>query len=49
MVWEANTNLLTYNAKYKSTIKFINAVNLHRKFSKSEWTKINFKVKCDRL
>jgi hypothetical protein len=40
MVWDENTDLLTYNAKYKSTIEFINAVNLHRKVSKSEWTKI---------
>ncbi len=39
MVWDANTNLLTYNTKYKSMIKFINAVNIHRKVSKSEWTK----------
>jgi hypothetical protein len=39
MVWDANTDLLTYNAKYKSTIKFINAVNLHKKVSKSKWTK----------
>jgi hypothetical protein len=40
MVWDANTDLLTYNAKYKSTIKFINAVNLHKIVSKSKWTKI---------
>ena len=40
MVWDENTDLLTYNAKYKSTIEFINAVNLHRKVSKSKWTKI---------
>ncbi len=40
MVWDENTDLLTYNAKYKSTIEFINAVNFHRKVSKSEWTKI---------
>ena len=39
MVWDANTDLLTYNAKYKSTIEFINAVNTHTKVSKSEWTK----------
>ena len=39
MVWDANTDLLTYNAKYRSMIEFINAVNLHRKASKSEWTK----------
>ena len=41
MVWDANSDLLTYNAKYKSTIEFINesSVNLHRKVSKSEWTK----------
>ncbi len=29
MVWDANTDLLTYNTKYKSTIEFINAVNTH--------------------
>jgi hypothetical protein len=39
MVWDVNTDLLTYNAKYKSTIKFISAVNIHKKVYKSQWTK----------
>jgi len=39
MVWDASTDLLTYNAMYKRLIEFINAVNLHRKVCKSEWTK----------
>jgi hypothetical protein len=38
MVWDANTDLLTYNAKDQEAEEFINAVNLNEKVSKSERT-----------
>jgi len=38
MVWDAKTNLITYNAKYKNADQFIEAINL-KKVSKGDWTK----------
>ncbi len=33
-VWDANTDLLTYNAKSKNAHEFINAVNVLKRVSK---------------
>ena len=38
MVWDANTDLITYNAKYKNADQFIEAMSL-KKVSKGDWTK----------
>ncbi len=38
MVWDANTDLITYNAKYKNADKFIEAMSL-KKVSKGDWSK----------
>ncbi len=38
MVWDANTDLLTYNAKDQEAEKFINAVYLNKKVSKGKRT-----------
>ncbi len=38
MVWDANTNLITCNAKYKNADQFIEAMSL-KKVSKRDWTK----------
>jgi len=36
MVWDANSDLLTYNAKSKNPNEFINAVNVLKRVSKSD-------------
>jgi hypothetical protein len=38
MVWDANTDLISYNAKYKNADQFIEAMSL-KKVSKGDWTK----------
>jgi hypothetical protein len=38
MVWNAYTDLITYNAKYKNADQFIEAMSL-KKVSKGNWTK----------
>jgi hypothetical protein len=38
MVWDANTDLISYNAKYKNADQFIEAMSL-MKVSKGNWTK----------
>ena len=38
MVWDANTDLITYNAKYKNADQYIEAMSL-KKVSKGDWTK----------
>ncbi len=38
MAWDANTDLITYNAKYKNADQFIEAMSL-KKVSKGDWTK----------
>ncbi len=36
MVWDVNTDLITYNAKSKNPDEFINAVNVLKRVSKSD-------------
>ena len=38
MVWDANTDLITYNAKYKNADQLIKAMSF-KKASKGDWTK----------
>jgi len=38
MVWDANTDLISYNAKYENADQYIEAMSL-KKFSTGDWNK----------